>query len=59
MFLINYMSDNNVNIINYENTLIDKYESWESQLNDREAAIQQKEAELGIDEGAEESNGED
>ena len=59
MFLINYMSDNNVNIINYENALVDKYESWESQLNDREAAIQQKEAELGIDEGAEESDGED
>lgn len=59
MFLINYMSDNNVNIINYENALVDKYEFWESQLNDREAAIQQKEAELGIDEGAEESDGED
>ena len=48
-----------MNIINYENALVDKYESWESQLNDREAAIQQKEAELGIDEGAEESDGED
>ena len=48
MFAITFMSKDNVTILNYENALIDRYESWESELQEREDAIQQKEAELGI-----------
>lgn len=48
MFVITFISKDNVNILNYENALIDRYESWEADLQEREAAIQQKEAELGI-----------
>lgn len=48
MFAISLLTGNNVNIINYENEIIDKYESWETELNDREAIIREKEAELGI-----------
>ena len=48
MFVITFISKDNVNILNYENALIDRYESWESELQEREDAIQQKEAELGI-----------
>ena len=29
MFFITYISGNNVNIVNYENELINKYEKWE------------------------------
>lgn len=49
MFAITYFSGNSVNIINYENEIIDKYESWENDLEQREAAIQEREAELGIE----------
>lgn len=53
MFLITYLSGNNVNILNYENALIDKYELWETQLNEREEAILLREKELGMDQGEE------
>lgn len=36
----------NVNILNYENRLIDKYEKWEQELEQREQLIQEKEMEL-------------
>lgn len=48
MFTITFLSKDNVNILNYENAIIDRYESWENELQEREAAIQKKEAELGI-----------
>lgn len=48
MFIITFLSKDNVNIINYENKLIDRYEAWEQELQQREEAIKQKEAELGI-----------
>lgn len=48
MFVITFISKDNVNILNYENAIIDKYESWEADLREREEAIKQKEAELGI-----------
>ena len=48
MFAITFLSKDNVNIINYENKLIDRYEAWEQDLKAREEAIKQKEAELGI-----------
>ena len=49
MFLVNYLTGNSVNVFNYENALIDKYESWENNLKERETAIREKENELGIE----------
>lgn len=46
MFLITIISGNNVTILNYENAIVDKYEAWELELEEREAAVSQKEAEL-------------
>lgn len=45
MFVITALSENNVNIINYENALIDKYELWEQDLLEREEALQRAESE--------------
>ncbi len=39
----------NINIINYENKLVDKYASWESQLSEREQRVREAEKRLGID----------
>lgn len=47
MFVIT-ASSNNLNILNYENEVINRYEDWERQLVEREAAIEEREAELGI-----------
>lgn len=54
MFAITYFSGNNTNIINYENEIINKYEIWEKQLDEKEAqlkareqAIEDREAMLG------------
>ena len=47
MFFIT-ASSNNLNILNYENELINRYEDWETQLLQREEAIEKREAELGI-----------
>lgn len=38
-----------INIINYENKIIDKYSQWEKQLNEREAHIKEVEKQLGIE----------
>ncbi|RDU24796.1 hypothetical protein [Anaerosacchariphilus polymeriproducens] len=45
-FIIN--TSGNVNIINYENRLVDKYEEWVQELEQREKAIELREKELGI-----------
>ncbi|MEE1304672.1 MAG: hypothetical protein U0K68_05925 [Agathobacter sp.] len=42
MFTISYYSKDNVNIINYENALIDKYEKWEAELIEREKQLENK-----------------
>lgn len=47
MFFITANS-NNLNILNYENELINRYEDWENRLSEREEAIREREAELGI-----------
>lgn len=52
MFLITALSENNINILNYENKLLDRYENWEKTLTEREAAVREREKELGIEEGA-------
>ncbi len=38
----------NINIINYEHKLVDKYASWESQLTQREQQVREAEKRLGI-----------
>ena len=45
MFIVTATSDN-INIINYENALIEKYENWETQLNEREERLLEREKEL-------------
>lgn len=44
MFIITYASGNNVNIINYENEIINKYEKWEEELEIKEAELKEREA---------------
>ena len=41
MMLLAATSDN-VNILNYENKLIDKYSSWEQELEEREQAVKER-----------------
>lgn len=45
MLLLAATSDN-VNILNYENKLIDKYSSWEQELEEREQAVKEQERAL-------------
>lgn len=47
MFLITANS-NNLNILNYENEIINRYAQWEQELIEREEAVKAKETELGI-----------
>lgn len=55
MFAVTATSGN-INIINYENALIEKYENWETQLNDREAKLKEREQKLNhLEEAAEET----
>ncbi|MCR4929984.1 MAG: hypothetical protein K5988_08330 [Lachnospiraceae bacterium] len=45
LFVITSTADN-PNIINYENALIDKYSSWETELNEKDKELRAKEREL-------------
>lgn len=45
-FAITYLSGKSVTILNYEKTLIDRYEGWEQQLDQREQELDSREAEL-------------
>lgn len=47
MFIITFTGDN-PNIINYKNALENQYSEWEQELDEREAVIREKEAELNI-----------
>ena len=47
MFIITLKADQ-PNILNYENSLINKYADWEQELTQREAAVREKELELSI-----------
>ena len=38
-----YTSSGNINIVNYENALIEKYENWEEQLDEREEKLKERE----------------
>ncbi|MCM1105603.1 MAG: hypothetical protein NC355_01540 [Blautia sp.] len=46
VFIITAVSKDNTTILNYENSLIDKYESWDRQLTERERELERREAEL-------------
>ena len=46
MFVIAEVSSNNINIINYEEKLIDKYEQWHNDLEDKEQQLKDWEKEL-------------
>lgn len=46
MFLIMCFSRNNLTIINYENQIIDKYEAWEKELDQREQELREWEEQL-------------
>ncbi|MCR5846851.1 MAG: hypothetical protein K6G75_01865 [Lachnospiraceae bacterium] len=45
LFVITSTSKN-PNILNYENALVDKYSAWEMELEERERAVKEKEANL-------------
>jgi hypothetical protein len=40
------MSSSSPTVLNYENELLDKYSAWEEELNEREAAVKEKERAL-------------
>ena len=47
MFIVAYLGETN-NVLNYKRNITNQYASWEEQLKEREAAIREKEASLGI-----------
>ena len=46
MLVITWLSKDNVTILNYENKVIDKYEIWEKQLDERESQLKEQESQL-------------
>lgn len=46
MFIISLKAEN-PNMINYRTAILNQYSEWEQELNEREAAVKQKELELG------------
>lgn len=42
-------TSSNVNVINYEKKLVDKYAGWESELTEREQRVREAEKRLGIE----------
>ncbi len=46
MFIISLKAEN-PNMINYRNAILNQYSEWEQELNEREAAVRQKELDLG------------
>jgi hypothetical protein len=46
MFVITYVSGNSMDIYNYEQEIIDKYETWEQELEQREADVTEREKAL-------------
>ena len=49
MFVINLLSDDNTNILNYENEIQNKYSEWEQDLQEREARVRERELQLQIE----------
>jgi hypothetical protein len=48
MFVITALSGNNKNILNYKNEVINEYEAWQTDLNNRQAELEEWEAELEL-----------
>jgi hypothetical protein len=48
MFVITALSGNNKNILNYKNEVINEYEAWETELNNRQTELEEWEAELEL-----------
>ena len=48
MFVIALKADN-PNILNYKTAILNEYSEWEQQLTERERAVREKEAELGVE----------
>ena len=46
MFVINAISGNNVNIINYREQILNEYSGWEAELKEEEERLNQWEEEL-------------
>lgn len=46
MFGITYLNGNSVTIYNYEQKIVEKYETWEKDLNERENKLKEREAKL-------------
>lgn len=46
MFVITAISKDNVTILNYESKLINRYEAWESELEDKESELEEREEAL-------------
>ncbi len=46
MFGITYMNGNSVTIYNYEQKIVEKYETWEKDLNEREDKLKERELKL-------------
>ena len=44
LFTITYVSGHSPYITDYEDEIVNKYEAWEKQLDEREQALDQKEA---------------
>lgn len=55
MFAVTATSDN-INIVNYENAIIEKYEDWESRLKEKEEQLKERETALREAEAANEEN---
>lgn len=51
MFAITFISGSSINIFNYEQQIIDKYEAWEQELDLREQELSQREQILQIQMG--------
>jgi hypothetical protein len=48
MFVIT-STTNNATVLNYETEIINRYEDWEQDLNEREQKVKEREEELGIE----------
>ena len=46
VFALTYYGGESVTILNYENVIIDRYSSWESELDAREAELREREEEI-------------
>ena len=46
MFTITYISGHAMYVVDYENEVIDRYENWQKELEEREKAVEEREKAL-------------